>query len=331
MICVDAQRETVASALRPGAMIVIVAPHPDDESLAAGGLIQRARARGARVAVVFMTDGDMNPWPQRAAETRAVIGRSDRVRWGRRRRAEAHAALTVLGVHADAVHVLGMADMGLTEALARDPAGASVPVATLLHELAPDLVVLPSLYDTHPDHSAAHVMWMLALHRAACDAGVATYAVHGRDDSTASEFEISASELATKMRAVGEHASQLVLSRRRMLAYAKRPERFAVGRVEQAGARPDAPALLRWRAGSVMAQLCRLLIVTGDAAWRVPIGEASAGPVTADAPRCVRVPARRLSVIMPRGIVAGAPVFAKLYARVSMPWIYDRWGWERIS
>src|SRR5690349_21163552 len=34
---------------RPGDRILIVAPHPDDEALAAGGLIQRAMAHGARV------------------------------------------------------------------------------------------------------------------------------------------------------------------------------------------------------------------------------------------------------------------------------------------
>src|SRR5205823_12408713 len=43
---------------RAGERILIVAPHPDDEALAAGGLIQRAVARGARVRIVILTDGD---------------------------------------------------------------------------------------------------------------------------------------------------------------------------------------------------------------------------------------------------------------------------------
>ena len=37
---------------------LIIAPHPDDESLASGGLIQRAVAAGARVRVLFLPHGE---------------------------------------------------------------------------------------------------------------------------------------------------------------------------------------------------------------------------------------------------------------------------------
>ncbi|MGC1345662.1 MAG: PIG-L family deacetylase, partial [Methyloceanibacter sp.] len=37
--------------------LVILAPHPDDESLACGGLIAEARRVGSRVAVIFVSDG----------------------------------------------------------------------------------------------------------------------------------------------------------------------------------------------------------------------------------------------------------------------------------
>src|SRR5882757_725225 len=40
--------------------IVVVAPHPDDEVLGAGGLIQQARAVGAEVHVIYLTSGDHN-------------------------------------------------------------------------------------------------------------------------------------------------------------------------------------------------------------------------------------------------------------------------------
>ena len=48
--------------------VLVLAVHPDDESLCAGGLIQHALAHGAKVRVVFITDGDNNPWPQRFVE-----------------------------------------------------------------------------------------------------------------------------------------------------------------------------------------------------------------------------------------------------------------------
>src|SRR5579863_8424317 len=38
--------------------VLIVAPHPDDESLCCAGLIQQALAAGAQVGVVWVTAGD---------------------------------------------------------------------------------------------------------------------------------------------------------------------------------------------------------------------------------------------------------------------------------
>ena len=48
--------------LDAGDRVLVLAPHPDDESLACGGIIQRALARGARVRIVFLTYGDNNEW-----------------------------------------------------------------------------------------------------------------------------------------------------------------------------------------------------------------------------------------------------------------------------
>ena len=45
--------------------LLVFAPHPDDETIATGELIQLAIAAGVAVRVVFATDGDNNPWPQR--------------------------------------------------------------------------------------------------------------------------------------------------------------------------------------------------------------------------------------------------------------------------
>src|SRR5512143_3590489 len=38
--------------------LMVFAPHPDDETLGAGGLIQRVLATGGKVRVVFVTNGD---------------------------------------------------------------------------------------------------------------------------------------------------------------------------------------------------------------------------------------------------------------------------------
>src|SRR3954469_17557545 len=42
--------------------VLVVAPHPDDESLCCGGLIHAARNAGARVAIVWITLGDGFRW-----------------------------------------------------------------------------------------------------------------------------------------------------------------------------------------------------------------------------------------------------------------------------
>src|SRR6478609_2017631 len=41
--------------------LLVISPHPDDETLGAAGLIQRVRARGGAVRVVLMTSGDGFP------------------------------------------------------------------------------------------------------------------------------------------------------------------------------------------------------------------------------------------------------------------------------
>ena len=78
--------------------LLLFAPHPDDESLACSILLQRALRAGAAVRVVYVTDGDDNPWPQRVLERKWRLNATDRRRWGRLRRTEALAALRVLGV-----------------------------------------------------------------------------------------------------------------------------------------------------------------------------------------------------------------------------------------
>src|SRR3569833_2059765 len=42
--------------------VLVVAPHPDDESLCCGGLIHAARSAGARVTIVWITLGDGFRW-----------------------------------------------------------------------------------------------------------------------------------------------------------------------------------------------------------------------------------------------------------------------------
>lgn len=44
--------------LSPVTRLLVFTPHPDDETLGAGGLIQRVQRLGGQVQVVLMTNGD---------------------------------------------------------------------------------------------------------------------------------------------------------------------------------------------------------------------------------------------------------------------------------
>ncbi len=79
---------------------MLIAPHPDDEALACSIVLQRAVHAGAAIRVIYATDGDDNPWPQRVLERKWRLNATDRKRWGKLRRAEALEALGVLGVRA---------------------------------------------------------------------------------------------------------------------------------------------------------------------------------------------------------------------------------------
>jgi len=93
--------------------VLVLAPHPDDEVLCTGGLIQSAIAAGAEVQVVFLTLGDSNMAAFQAYERRPVVTPSQVRAMGEIRRTEALRSLALLGVSADRVRFLGYPDGGI--------------------------------------------------------------------------------------------------------------------------------------------------------------------------------------------------------------------------
>ncbi|HUK55756.1 MAG TPA: glycosyltransferase [Nitrospiria bacterium] len=213
--------------------VMVLAPHPDDETLAAGGLLQIAIAAGAPVRVIFVTDGENNPWPQRALERRWRIGPDERIRWGRRRRAEVRSAFAVLGVPEDNAVFLGYPDQGLTPLLM---SGRNDLVTALTREIEawrPTKLAIPSELDGHPDHSAFAVLASFALARLTPDrSGLMPirYLIHcprsRPPERSGFLLPVAPSVRARKREAILRYASQLLLSRRRFLSYAADHERF---------------------------------------------------------------------------------------------------------
>lgn len=92
--------------------IVVVAPHPDDDVLGAGGLIQQALAVGADVRVIYLTSGDHNQVPFKLYKLDLHLTASEYLVFGEKRRKEAIAATGKLGLPADHLTFLGYPDWG---------------------------------------------------------------------------------------------------------------------------------------------------------------------------------------------------------------------------
>lgn len=125
-----------------GARVCVLAAHPDDEVLGAGGLLQAFTAVGARLSVTWASDGEASH-PQ----SRVVSPESLAVR----RRAESLVAVDRLGVSPVETNYLGLPDSRL--ASCPDELQAAIRAATA----DADLVVAPWRGDGHPDHEAVGV------------------------------------------------------------------------------------------------------------------------------------------------------------------------------
>ena len=260
--------------------ILVIAPHPDDESIGTGGLLQRARQVGAEVRVIFCTSGDDNPWPQRAIEKRVLISTSARLRWAARRRDEARAALRFLLGSDEPSLFLNLPDQGVTRVLLH---GGEQAIATLRAEFAalhPTVVVLPSADDAHPDHSALNVLARFAFTGALGGCRIFTYVVHRRGNSApwpSLLLRLTNEEVRDKRAAILCHETQMALSRRRFTAYARHEEPYdplpiARGESEHHPVREvefaDGALRLRIRTGRTPFPRRRLFI----AAQSIPLG-----------------------------------------------------------
>jgi LmbE family N-acetylglucosaminyl deacetylase len=145
-----------------GGRALVLAPHPDDESLGCGGLIAAACAAGEPPIVAVLTDGAGSHPKSRAYPPERLRAT---------REAETLAAVACLGLDADRVVFLRTAD---TRAPAEGPAFAEVVsrVAGLVRAHCCRSILASWAEDPHCDHLAAHRIAAAA----AAAAGVAHWA-----------------------------------------------------------------------------------------------------------------------------------------------------------
>jgi len=200
--------------LPPHPRVLFFAPHPDDEALAAGGLLYRLARAGDAVRVVFMTNGDGFPWAAQEDFHLKKPTDVDYLALGELRQREAFAAAQRLGLAKRHVSFLGFPDGGLAELwrahwsrthpytspytkedsppypgtvdpdVDYDGQDLTSVIARLLRDFRPTVVIMPHPYDTHLDH--AHTSYFVteavealqARHVLPKDLVILTYLVH---------------------------------------------------------------------------------------------------------------------------------------------------------
>jgi LmbE family N-acetylglucosaminyl deacetylase len=195
--------------------VLVFAPHPDDEVIGAGAVLQQALAEGKSVRIVFATNGD--GYPQAASalfhKPIAALARADFLSLGATRQREAVAAAKVLGVSASSLVFLGYPDAALAGVYADESsapvespltgrtstygpaqsdfhtqahgspapytrAAALADFEEILRDSAPGQVYVTDGADEHPDHSATFDLVRDAAMAIGDRGALRTYLVH---------------------------------------------------------------------------------------------------------------------------------------------------------
>jgi LmbE family N-acetylglucosaminyl deacetylase len=130
--------------------ILILSPHPDDETLGCGGTVRLLTRDGTPVDVVFLTRGELG------TAAPGALSPEDSRRLAEVRVREAHAACAILGVRQ--VYFLG----GTDGALGEQPHLAG-ELRQLLAAGRYARVFCPWPQEKHPDHAATYGLLLRAL------------------------------------------------------------------------------------------------------------------------------------------------------------------------
>ena len=126
--------------------LLVLAPHPDDESLGCGGLIAEHHARGHDVHVMVLTDGTgSHPRSREYPATRLSALRME----------EARRAITALGLPEDRIDFLGLPD-GHVSLRGRQFNDAAAHIAQYARSHGVGAICATWPHDPHPDHQAAY-------------------------------------------------------------------------------------------------------------------------------------------------------------------------------
>lgn len=137
-----------------GDKLLVFSPHPDDETLGAGGLIYQSLQGGAKVKVVEVTDGNKH-------------------NLGNLRKEELKSALHILGVKDEDIILLNYPDGKLSAQKDIDK-----KFLDIIRDFQPNYILTTHPADEHPDHAATGKAVKQAISETKLNLQVYNYLVH---------------------------------------------------------------------------------------------------------------------------------------------------------
>lgn len=189
--------------------LMVLAPHPDDESLGCGGLIAMLKEKGKHVSVVCITSGSASH--NSRSHPPEILTEL--------RESEAKKACSKLGVPLEDVHFLRAPDSRLVHLDPQALAEIIENLASVFESMEIFALAMPWRRDPHPDHVVTHIIGDSVLKRVSKSALKIEYPIwlwkHGRKEDWPYEKETVpyrldiTSVFKKKWSAVKSHRSQL--------------------------------------------------------------------------------------------------------------------------
>lgn len=197
---------TIDKLVRQDSSILIVAPHPDDETLGCGGAIALCRQQLIPILVLVVSDGTRSH-PNSLAYPPVALKKL--------RERESLAALAILGVAPEMVTFFGLPDGAV------DISSQSSKAIAFCHEylsnLQPSIVFLPWRNDPHEDHRASWQLLTTAMSNLTYSPRIIEYPIWDWDTQQRGNFPNSIAAwrldishvLELKKSAIAEYHSQI--------------------------------------------------------------------------------------------------------------------------
>jgi len=191
-----------------GERILVLAPHIDDETIGAGGVIQRAEEKGTKVKIVYLTNGDDNFLATMKEDKTLRLSPEEFVTLGQERMKEGEAATKILGVAAKDLIFLGFPDQGLLPMFSKNFSSDKPYVSSatkfnhnpyqgtykqgeiysgenvvadlkeIILDFQPTMIIVSHPRDQHPDHRATYFFLEKTLKELGKNPQVFAYLVH---------------------------------------------------------------------------------------------------------------------------------------------------------